>query len=129
MCSGTTSLGSRTMPSGKSGKRSSVSAIQGAYAPRRQSVTTAIVWFTRDLRVHDHPALRAALDEADCVIPFFCFDDRLLHGGRASGLRTQFILECVADLDESLKQRGGARVVRRVKPEEPLLNLGASRIH
>jgi len=25
---------------------------------------TAIVWFRRDLRVHDHPPLRAALDAA-----------------------------------------------------------------
>ncbi len=51
---------------------------------------TAIVWFRRDLRMHDHPALRAALDENERVIPFFCFDDRLLHGRHASGPRTAF---------------------------------------
>jgi deoxyribodipyrimidine photo-lyase len=63
---------------------------------------TALVWFTRDLRVHDHPALRAALDRADDVICVFCLDDRLLGGRNASGPRTQFMLECLADLDERL---------------------------
>jgi deoxyribodipyrimidine photo-lyase len=36
--------------------------------------STAIVWFRRDLRVHDHPALTAALEAADQVIPVFVFD-------------------------------------------------------
>src|SRR4051794_2544196 len=128
MCSGTTSFGSSTMPSGNSGKRSRVSPIRGAYALRTPFMT-AIVWFRRDLRVHDPPALRAALDEADRVIPVFCFDDRLLHGRHASGPRTQFMLECLADLDESLKERGAGLVVRRGKPEEELRKFGADSIH
>ena len=78
---------------------------------------TALVWFTRDLRVHDHPALRAALDRADRVVPVFCFDDRLLSGRNASGPRTQFMLECLADLDDAL---GGILVIRRGPPEREL---------
>ena len=35
----------------------------------------AILWFRRDLRVHDHPALTAAVAEADVVIPVFVIDD------------------------------------------------------
>ena len=65
---------------------------------------TALVWFTRDLRLHDHPALRAALDRHERVVPVFCLDDRLLDGRHASGPRTQFLLEC---LDE-LGRRAGA---------------------
>ena len=38
---------------------------------------TALVWFRRDLRVGDHPALRAALERHDRVVPVFCFDERL----------------------------------------------------
>ena len=34
-------------------------------------MTRAIVWFRRDLRLHDHPALTAAIAEADEVIPLF----------------------------------------------------------
>ena len=71
---------------------------------------TALVWFRRDLRVRDHPALRAALDEHDEVVPVFCLDDRLLHGRHASGPRTQFMLECLADL-----RRVAARARRRAR--------------
>ena len=42
--------------------------------------STAIVWFRRDLRVHDHPALTSALEAADEVIPLFVFDEPLLAG-------------------------------------------------
>ena len=58
--------------------------------------STALVWFRRDLRVHDHPPLRAALDACERVVPVFVLDDRLLHGRHASGSRTQFMLESPA---------------------------------
>ena len=78
---------------------------------------TALLWLTRDLRVHDHPALEAALDGGDGVVPVFCFDDRLLRGRHASGPRTQFLLECLADFDE---RTGGLLVVRHGPPEREL---------
>jgi deoxyribodipyrimidine photo-lyase len=91
---------------------------------------TALLWLTRDLRVHDHPALRAALDRCEQVVPVFCFDDRLLRGRHASGPRTQFLLECLADLDERL---GGRLVVRHGPPERELPALaraaGARELH
>jgi deoxyribodipyrimidine photo-lyase len=91
---------------------------------------TALVWFTRDLRVHDHPPLRAALDRGERVVPVFCFDDRLLSGRNASGPRTQFMLECLHDLDERL---GGLLVIRRGPPERELPALareaGADEVH
>ena len=94
---------------------------------------TAIVWFRRDLRVHDHPALRAALDAHERVVPTFCFDDSLLHGRHRSGPRTQFLLECLADLDDSLRERGARLVVRRGNPAHELARLaedtGAEEIH
>jgi deoxyribodipyrimidine photo-lyase len=94
---------------------------------------TVLVWLTRDLRVHDHPALRAALDRDRRVVPAFCFDDRLLHGRHASGPRTQFMLECLADLKASLRARGSGLVLRRGRPERELPRLagelGAREIH
>jgi deoxyribodipyrimidine photo-lyase len=91
---------------------------------------TAIVWFTRDLRLHDHPALRAALDRCERVVPVFCLDDRLLAGRNASGPRTQFMLECLAELRERLN---GNMVVRRGRPEQELVALareaGARELH
>jgi deoxyribodipyrimidine photo-lyase len=65
-------------------------------------MTTAILWLRRDLRLHDHPALHAARAGADRLVPVFVLDDRLLHGRHASGPRTQFLLECLSDLDAAL---------------------------
>jgi deoxyribodipyrimidine photo-lyase len=94
---------------------------------------TALVWFRRDLRVHDLPALRAALAEHERVVPVFCLDDRLLHGRHASGPRTAFLLESLADLNRSLRERGGGLVIRRGRPEQELVALaeetGATAIH
>ncbi|HYB26451.1 MAG TPA: deoxyribodipyrimidine photo-lyase [Solirubrobacteraceae bacterium] len=78
---------------------------------------TKLLWLRRDLRIHDHPALEAARHRADHLVPVFCFDDRLLHGRHASGPRAQFLLECLADLDQSLRARGSRLVVRRGPPE------------
>lgn len=94
---------------------------------------TAIVWLRRDLRVHDHPALRAALAEHERIVPVFCLDERLLRGRHASGPRTQFLLDCLADLDESLRERGSGLVLRHGPPERELRELAretkASAIH
>ena len=86
---------------------------------------TALLWFRRDLRVHDHPALRAALDASDRVVPVFCLDDRLLRGRHASGPRTQFLLECLEDLAAALRERGSGLVIRRGPPERELARLAA----
>lgn len=94
---------------------------------------TALVWFRRDLRLHDHPALIAALDEHDFVVPVFCLDDRLLHGRHASGTRTRFMLQSLADLDDQLRSRGARLVIRHGPPERELPELaarvGASETH
>jgi deoxyribodipyrimidine photo-lyase len=59
--------------------------------------------------------------------------DRLLHGRHSSGPRTQFLLECLQDLDYSLRERGSRLVVRRGPPERMLVSLarelGAERVH
>jgi deoxyribodipyrimidine photo-lyase len=81
---------------------------------------TALLWFRRKLRMHDNPVLRAALDRAQLVVPVFVFDDQLLAGRHASGPRTQFLLECLADLDGSLRELGSRLVLRRGRPEQEL---------
>ena len=94
---------------------------------------TAIVWFRRDLRLHDQPALRAALDSADTIVPVFCFDNGLLSGRHASGPRTQFLLECLGDLDAALRERGSRLFVRHGPPQRELPALarevGADGVH
>jgi deoxyribodipyrimidine photo-lyase len=85
--------------------------------------TTALLWYRRDLRVADHPALTFAVREFDRVVPVFVFDDALLRGRFASTPRTAFMLGCLRSLDEALRERGSALVVRRGRPEEELVAL------
>jgi deoxyribodipyrimidine photo-lyase len=73
-------------------------------------VRVAIALFTRDLRVHDQPALAAAAREADEVVPLFVREERL--AGR-SEVRSGFLDEALGDLDASLRERGGRLVVHR----------------
>ena len=69
---------------------------------------TALVVFTRDLRVHDHPALGAALRDAELVVPAFVFDDEILASDFGCANRVGFLLEALADLDATLGSLGGA---------------------
>ncbi len=79
-----------------------------------------VIWFRRDLRLHDHPALEAARRSAATVVPVFCFDPRLLTGRHRSASRTQFLLECVRELDRGLRERGSRLVIRVGHPEDEL---------
>jgi deoxyribodipyrimidine photo-lyase len=82
---------------------------------------TAIVWFRRDLRVHDHPALTAAHREAERIVPVFVLDPRLLDAGRfPSPNRAWFLLESLRELRGALRARGGELYVRAGRPEREL---------
>jgi len=82
-------------------------------------VPTALLWFRRDLRLGDHPALLAAIEDGD-VLPVFVFDDRLY--GPSGDPRRQFLLDCLTELDG---QTGGALVLRRGDPAQVIPQLAA----
>ena len=86
---------------------------------------TALVWFRRDLRVHDHPALTAAHRECARVIPVFVLDPRLLEGRFPSRNRAWFLHGCLTELRAALRDRGADLVVRTGRPEEELPALAA----
>ena len=83
---------------------------------------TAIVWFRRDLRVHDHPPLALALRDHETVVPVFVRDPRL-PGRFPSSRREAFLHGSLAVLRESLRARGGELVVREGRPEQVLADL------
>jgi deoxyribodipyrimidine photo-lyase len=85
--------------------------------------TRALVWFRRDLRVHDHPALTSAHRDFDEIVPVFVLDRRLILGAYPSGPRTHFLLESLKELRGALRERGGELVVREGRPEEELARL------
>jgi deoxyribodipyrimidine photo-lyase len=78
----------------------------------------AITWFRRDLRLHDHPALTAAVASADVVIPVFVFDEALLHGRWPAANRVWFMRESVVALSAALGARGGGLRILRGRPTE-----------
>ena len=83
--------------------------------------TTAIVWFRRDLRVHDLPALVAAREGFERVVPLFVLDDALLKGRYASPARARFMLGCLKALDAALRERGSGLVVRHGTPADEVV--------
>jgi deoxyribodipyrimidine photo-lyase len=85
--------------------------------------STALLWFRRDLRLADHPALTLALREFDRVVPVFVFDDALLRGRFASTPRTAFMLGCLTALDTALHDCGSGLVIRHGTPEAELVQL------
>ena len=90
----------------------------------------SVLWFRRDLRLHDHPALHAAAADGP-VAALFVLDDALLRpAGRP---RVAFLSRALRTLDESLRERGGALTVRHGDPVEvvPALarEVGASAVH
>jgi deoxyribodipyrimidine photo-lyase len=82
--------------------------------------STAILWFRRDLRVHDHPALAAAIAAADHVVPVFVIDDALLAGRWPAPNRAWFMRESVVALSMALAERGAALRILRGRPADVL---------
>ena len=64
---------------------------------------TSIMWFRRDLRINDHPALLAAIESADQVIPLFILDKKQI--GEAGEKLLAYMGQSLRALDESLGNR------------------------
>jgi len=60
----------------------------------------AIIWFRRDLRINDHPALLAAVESAEQVIPLFILDKTQIKEAGAKLLA--YMARSLRSLDESL---------------------------
>lgn len=75
-------------------------------------MSVSIVLFTSDLRVHDHPPLRAALRTSSEVVPLFVRDTGIASAGYVASNREAFLADCLGDLDAALRACGGRLVVR-----------------
>ncbi len=69
------------------------------------------MWFRRDLRLADNPALAAAAGVGERVLPLFVLDPTLVDPAGAP--RVAFLYRCLRDLDRAL---GGRLVVRTGDP-------------
>jgi len=64
---------------------------------------TSIIWFRRDLRINDHPALLAAIESSDQVIPLFILDKKQIAEAGAKLLA--YMGQSLKALDQSLGNR------------------------
>ncbi|WP_422659928.1 DASH family cryptochrome [Paenibacillus sp. EC2-1] len=98
----------------------------------------SLVWFRRDLRVHDHGPLLSAAASGFPVVGVYCFDPREYgmneFGFSKTGIhRAQFLLESVAELRRNMNKLGFKLIVRMGKPEvilsQLISNLEIQEIH
>ena len=91
---------------------------------------TSLLWFRRDLRLGDNPALRLALEDGP-VLPLFVVDPRLW---RTSGApRRAYLAASLRSLDAGLRGIGGSLGVSEGDPLRRVVEaaraVGADRVH
>jgi len=92
---------------------------------------TAVMWFRRDLRLADNPALLEACAADGGVLPLFVLDPALW--GPAGPSRRAYLSRSLSALDASLQKIGGRLSVAQGRPAEQVLRaareVGATRVH
>jgi deoxyribodipyrimidine photo-lyase len=83
-----------------------------------------LLWHRRDLRAADNAALAEAAS-AGTVCPVFVFDEAVLD--HAAPPRISFMLDALASLRETYRDRGSDLVVARGRPEEALPEIAERR--
>ena len=69
-----------------------------------------IIWFRRDLRLHDHPALQAAVAAGRPIVPLFILDPQAEALGAAPKWR---LGEGLASFARTLEGLGSRLILRR----------------
>ena len=85
---------------------------------------TALVLLTRDLRLHDHPALVAA-SSARRLIVLFVLDDAILSRPYAAPNRLCILLDALEDVRAGLRSLGNDLIVTRGRPVEVVRELAS----
>ena len=69
-----------------------------------------LYWFRTDLRLHDSPALKAALDlSPECLYPIWCWDPHYVYRSRVGPNRWQFLF--ARPLSYNMRNEPCARVL------------------
>ena len=93
---------------------------------------STLLWFRQDLRLHDQPALAAAIQQG-AVIPVYVLDDETPGEWPIGGAQRWWLHGSLASLDASLREKGSRLILRRGPAVEVLKALlaetGAERVH
>jgi deoxyribodipyrimidine photo-lyase len=83
-----------------------------------------LVWLRRDIRVHDHAALAAALLQCETVFIAFIFDKTILDAlPSKQDRRVEFIWQSVMEVDSELKKHGGRLICEHAFAEQAIPRL------
>lgn len=74
-------------------------------------MATQLVWFKRDLRVHDHAPLVQAARSGPCLC-LYLYEPELLQSAEFDASHLVFINQSLAELDRELRSRGATLVTR-----------------
>mgnify|MGYP003387223130 CR=1 FL=1 len=89
--------------------------------------TPALCWLRRDLRLHDHAALSAALERHEDVHLVFCFDTQILSKLKdKEDRRLTFIIESLEELETELQKRGSSLHILHGDPVVEIPRLAAT---
>ena len=83
---------------------------------------TGLLLLTRDLRLHDNPALVASAS-AERLVVLFVLDDAILRSAYAAPNRLRVLLDALDDLRSGLRELGNDLVVRRGRPVDVVRGL------
>ena len=73
---------------------------------------TGIVWFRQDLRLANNPALSAALDTHECVVPVFIYANNETSDWAQGAASRWWLHHSLESLDKSLRKLGSRLIVR-----------------
>ncbi|MBE9173961.1 deoxyribodipyrimidine photo-lyase, partial [Cyanobium sp. LEGE 06143] len=85
-------------------------------------MTLQVVWFRRDLRLSDHPAL-CHISSSARVLPLFILDPALLRHPETGAARVAVMLDSLASLGQDLRARQSRLEVRWGEPATTLLQV------
>ena len=80
------------------------------------SSPATLLWFRKGLRLHDSPALHAAVSGSGALYPVFILDPNMVRPDRLGVNRLAFLLGTLRELDAELRQRGSRLTVLRGEP-------------
>ena len=91
-----------------------------------------LLWFRRDLRLADQPALAAAIHDGP-VVPVYILDDETPKHRMMGAASRWWLHHSLSALDEALRAKGSRLILRRGKCDEELAKVaeevGAGTVH
>ncbi|KAL0850167.1 hypothetical protein ABMA28_012041 [Loxostege sticticalis] len=117
------SAAAETLPVASSARTHSTPAPAPAPSARCPTGKHIVHWFRKGLRLHDNPALREGLNDAVTFRCVFIIDPWFASSSNVGINKWRFLLQCLEDLDNSLRKLNSRLFVVRGQPADALPKL------